>query len=139
MKTRSLIFRLISMMVAVCFIYAPLSGVIPGWFGFDSGPHHVYYDHVFQGVGDFDHSHGDENVQPILTSDSQMHDERFESDTEQNGQHSHGPHMHFIDVMESAFTLLLPSFSHELVRISRGQQPEYLSPAPLFRPPQTIA
>ncbi|MEQ8733406.1 MAG: hypothetical protein RIC29_00660 [Rhodospirillaceae bacterium] len=139
MKTRSLTLRLMSMMVAVSFVYAPLSGVIPGWLGFDSGPYHVHYDHVFQGAGDHHHSHGDEHYQPILTADSQIHDERFESDTEQNGQHSHGPHMHFIDVMHSAFTLSLPSSSHELARISRSQQPEYLFPAPLFRPPQTIA
>jgi hypothetical protein len=130
--------------VAMSFIYAPLSGVVPSWLGFDDGPFQCHLDHVWQGTKDqHHHAHdlngGDENQDLFETANLQMHEEQSAFDDERNAPHSHAPHMHFIDVMDCAFTLLTPIFSREQVKISEGQQPEYLFPVPLLKPPQSDA
>lgn len=143
MSKRGVTFRLMTALIAISFICAPLSGVVPSWLGFDDGPFHVHLDHVWQGTTDQNHHahdlNGDNKQELLVTTHSHAHDDQsaFEPN-EQDVPHSHGPHMHFIDVMDSAFALIGPNFSHEQAKIIEAQKPEYVSPDPLLKPPQSV-
>lgn len=142
MKRHSYRYRFMAAVVALSFIYAPMSGVVPSWLGLENGSFHTHHDHVWHASGDH-HHHLPEVRETGLLETSQLDADAQQIpssallDQEQQGRHA--PHMHFVDLLVSEGLVAPPPLLLEPGETEVLTVPIFAVTSPLFKPPRSLA
>ena len=141
MERNNFKYRFLAVVVALSFVYTPLSGVIPSWLGLGDGSFHIHSDHVWQASDDHHHMHGSEDVgfleTPHLGNDAR--EDIFSASSDHEQQNRHAPHMHFVDILMAEGLVVPPAPFFESGEIEASTSTFYAFTAPLLKPPRVLA
>lgn len=149
MVSRRACFKITAILVCLSFLYAPISDVLPGWFGFEIDHHHTHLGGTWHAPDDH---HAASNL--FTPSDENEHEtshlsralldrdkapQSNISQTDQKMPNGLGHHVHLVDVVQPSSLHEPPQLMPGAMEIIVVHQPEYKLSPPLLKPPKFTA
>lgn len=148
MVSRRAYYKITAILVCVSFLYAPLSDVVPGWFGMDLG-HHSHSDGIWHGQDDhhkalfnsisYNENGYDKGPQTPVAIEYDDAAYTYDSQNDRTLPDGHGHHVHMVDALCFSSLLKLPSLITGPTKLVGARQPRYRLSPPLLKPPKFSA
>ncbi|MEQ9446200.1 MAG: hypothetical protein RJS98_11600 [Rhodospirillaceae bacterium] len=149
MSNKRAYYKITAVIVCLSFLYAPISDVLPGWFGFEVDHHHTHVGGTWHGPDD--HQAGsslftsaDKNEHDTLhlsrvSLDGDKTEKSSVVETDQKMPNGLGHHVHLVEVVQPSTHYEPPHHMAGDMEIMEFNRPEYRLSPPLLKPPKLIA